>query len=51
MLKCKDGRRNGYHIQADLPLGEEIGRKRTIGEVLDLVVEADTNLGGRKSRR
>ncbi len=36
-----DGRRNRYHIQAHLPLGESIGGDRTIGEVLDLLV--DTN--------
>ena len=51
VLKEKDGRRNRYQIQADLPLGEEIGRDRTIGEVLDLLVEANTTRGRRKRRR
>ncbi|OFW53522.1 MAG: hypothetical protein A2V75_04065 [Actinobacteria bacterium RBG_16_70_17] len=37
----KDGRRNRYQIQAHLPLGEAISGDRTIGEVLDLLV--DTN--------
>jgi DNA-binding IclR family transcriptional regulator len=41
VLKLKDGRRNRYRIQAHLPLGEEIGRERTIGEVLDLLVDAN----------
>jgi DNA-binding MarR family transcriptional regulator len=41
VLKYKDGRRNRYQIQADLPLGEELGQERTIGEVLDLLVGAD----------
>jgi len=40
IVKEKDGRRNRYHIQGDLPLPESIGRTRTIGEVLDLLTEA-----------
>lgn len=47
VMKEKDGRRNRYHIQAHLPMGENIGRAPTIGEVLDLLV--DTN--GRTKRR
>ncbi len=39
VVKEKDGRRNRYHIQEHLPLGDSIGRERTIGEVLDLLVE------------
>jgi DNA-binding IclR family transcriptional regulator len=35
----KDGRRNRYQIQAHLPLGEPTSRERTIGEVLDLLVD------------
>lgn len=38
VAKHRDGRRNRYQIQAHLPLGEPIGRERTIGEVLDLLV-------------
>ena len=40
VVKEKDGRRNRYHIQEHLPLRDSIGRERTIGEVLDLLVEA-----------
>ncbi|HEV7806723.1 MAG TPA: hypothetical protein VGO80_12940 [Solirubrobacteraceae bacterium] len=41
IVKKKDGRRNRYEIQTHLPLGEPIARReRTIGEVLDLLVEA-----------
>ena len=40
VVKDRDGRRNRYEIQGHLPLGESIGRERTIGEVLDLLVEA-----------
>lgn len=41
VVKERDGRRNRYHIQAHLPLGESITRERTIGEVLDLLVDAE----------
>lgn len=40
IVKEKDGRRNRYHIQGDLPLPETVGRKRTVGEVLDLLTDA-----------
>jgi len=39
VVKDKDGRRNRYRIQAHLPLPEAIGRERTIGEVLALLVD------------
>ncbi len=39
LIKTKDGRRNCYQIQADLPLGERIGRESTLGEFLGLLVE------------
>jgi len=42
VVKNKDGRRNRYEIQAHLPLREAIGRERTIGEVLEILV--DTNV-------
>ena len=51
VVKYRDGRRNRYQIQADLPLGEEIGQERTIGEVLDLLVGAETTQWGRKRGR
>jgi len=41
VVKDKDGRRNRYQIQAHLPLTEAVGRERTIGEVLEILV--DTN--------
>ena len=47
VVKEKDGRRNRYEIQAHLPLGESISRERTIGEVLDLLVDA-RGRGGRR---
>jgi len=40
VVKGKEGRRNRYRIQTELPLGEKVGRERTIGEVLDLLVDA-----------
>ena len=50
IVKEKDGRRNRYHIQGDLPLPEKIARTRTIGEVLDLLAEATVPAGGSGSR-
>jgi len=38
--KDTDARRNRYQIQTHLPLPEDIARERTIGEVLDLLVDA-----------
>ena len=38
--KDTDGRRNRYQIQAHLPLPGRIGRERTIGEVLDVLVDS-----------
>jgi DNA-binding IclR family transcriptional regulator len=49
VVKEKDGRRNRYQIQAHLPLREAITQERTIGEVLDVLVE--TNTGTRRRRR
>lgn len=40
VVKDKNGRRNRYQIQAHLPM-REVSRERTIGEVLELLV--DTN--------
>jgi DNA-binding IclR family transcriptional regulator len=40
VVKQKDGRRNRYQIQAHLPLPDALTQQRTIGEVLDLLVEA-----------
>jgi hypothetical protein len=48
VVKEKDGRRNSYQIQGHLPLPETISRKRTVGEVLDLLIDASAR---RKRRR
>ena len=40
VVKAKDGRRNRYQIQSHLPLREAITQQRTIGEVLDVLVES-----------
>ena len=42
VVKLKDGRRNRYRIQAHLPLREALTQERTIGEVLDILVESKT---------
>jgi DNA-binding IclR family transcriptional regulator len=49
VVKEKDGRRNRYRIQKHLPLPEAVGRERTIGEVLGLLV--DTRARGRPAKR
>lgn len=41
VVKEREGRRNRYHIQEHLPLPTDVGRERTIGEVLDLLVAAE----------
>lgn len=38
VVKARDGRRNRYEIQTDLPLRDPVNRERTIGELLDLLV-------------
>jgi DNA-binding transcriptional ArsR family regulator len=45
VIKEKEGRRNRYHIPADRPLRNSIGRERTIGEVLALFVVPDSGEG------
>jgi hypothetical protein len=40
VVKDKEGRRNRYQIQPHLPLPEAITKERTIGEVLDVLVES-----------
>ena len=48
VVKEKDGRRNRYQIQAHLPLREAITQERTIGEVLDVLVETNTRTRRRR---
>jgi DNA-binding IclR family transcriptional regulator len=42
VVKDKEGRRNRYEIQTDLPLRGAFGREQTIGEVLELLVDTGT---------
>jgi winged helix DNA-binding protein len=51
VVKDKDGRRNRYQIRPDLPLRETITRERTIGEVLDVLVDSKTPPNFRRTRR
>ena len=43
IVKEKHGRRNRYHIEPDMPVPETVGRRPTIGEVLDLLSEASVS--------
>jgi hypothetical protein len=46
VVKDRNGRRNQYRIQTDLPLRDSINRQRTIGELLDLLVGSDEHREG-----
>jgi DNA-binding transcriptional ArsR family regulator len=46
VIKEKDGRRNRYRIQNDLPIPETIGRQRTIGEILELLTDTAATEAG-----
>ena len=42
VIKVKDGRRNRYQIQTDVILQQDIGRAQTVGEFLEVLVEASS---------
>lgn len=46
VVKEKDGRRNRYRVQSQLPMPEPVTQERTIGEVLRVLVDVDA--GGRR---
>jgi Winged helix-turn-helix DNA-binding len=46
VVKDRNGRRNQYRIQTDLPLRDPINRQRTIGELLDLLGGSDEDPEG-----
>jgi DNA-binding IclR family transcriptional regulator len=50
VVKDKDGRRNRYQVQRHQPLREAISGQRTIGEVLDLLVDTNSRRQGRRGR-
>jgi hypothetical protein len=50
VVKDKDGRRNRYMIQAHLPLRPALSGDRTIGEVLDLLVDAEASQASGEDR-
>jgi hypothetical protein len=41
VVKEKDGRRNRYRVQSQLPMPEPVTQERTIGEVLGVLVDVD----------
>ena len=51
VVKDKEGRRNRYRVEGHLPLPEPIGRERTIGEILVLLVEADARRRPRRTTK
>ncbi len=50
VLKDKDGRRNRYQVQAHLPLRVATGRKRSVGETLEILVDSVAPKQGRTAR-
>jgi IclR helix-turn-helix domain len=41
VVKDKNGRRNRYRVEVQLPVPGSIGRERTVGDVLGLLVDTD----------
>lgn len=50
VVKERDGRRNRYHVQRDLPLRGDVGRERSVGELLDLLGVPRPPRRGRRRR-
>ena len=50
VVKERDGRRNRYEIQRHLPLRDQLGRQRSIGELLELLVDVKPS-GTRRAAR
>lgn len=50
VVKERDGRRNRYHVQEDLPFRDTISRERTVGEMLDILVGSDSRPRQRAGR-
>jgi DNA-binding IclR family transcriptional regulator len=44
VVKDKDGRRNRYQIQPNLPLRHQLTRERTIGELLNLLLGSNDGI-------
>ena len=49
VLKERDGRRNRYHVQPQLPVRDTIIQGRTIGDVLELVTDIKTRPRNRRA--
>ena len=50
VLKRRDGRRNHYELQTHLPMGEPVGRDRTVGQMLDLLIDPKPRSKARSRR-
>ena len=49
VLKDKDGRRNRYEVQGHLPLREAVNGERTIGEILNVLLNQPPQAKPRRS--
>ncbi|MEX2625860.1 MAG: helix-turn-helix domain-containing protein [Ilumatobacteraceae bacterium] len=41
VIREREGRRNRYHVQNDVPLREPVGRQRSIGDLLHLLGDVE----------
>ena len=51
VVKEKDGRRNRYHIQPQLPLRHPMNREGTIGELLNVLLGSEARIDRHDGRR
>jgi predicted ArsR family transcriptional regulator len=51
VVKERNGRRNRYHIRDQLPLRESTTRDRTIGELLELLVDTASSTAAATATR
>ena len=52
VVKTREGRRNRYQVQPDLPLHTPVGRQRPVGDVLALLMDGSKKrrLAGQRGR-
>ncbi|MEX2392955.1 MAG: helix-turn-helix domain-containing protein [Actinomycetota bacterium] len=51
VVKTREGRRNRYQVQHDLPIRDTISRERTVGEILALFASPDVTRSTPKAKR
>jgi hypothetical protein len=51
VVKDKNGRRNRYRVQLDMPLPEALLHERTVGQLLDLLTQTEEDTTDQARRR